>query len=334
MDAQQQRKHLRHGCRRSLRGSGLPEKNMLIIVVDYDANQSYVKRDLDLFTKVVCSITMFGNAHLLQSSENDLVIWSCSSYAVNVIYPEKLIDPTKDNDSQLEELAVVESLTRLRLFNLISQDITVMKRQTKAEEEQTVTALLPGTVAMVLSYLSRCRREVAKVAHIRGRILIVTGSKEPPIPLAAMQMNVFQVAARMGVVIDVCALELESSYMMRHAADITGGYYFSTSNFDTLSGVLLGLFLASPDVRQHLNYPIQPQADLRAMCFCHSKLVEMGFVCSCCLTVFCKYTPICGKCETIFKPPQELQMYIDNRAAQRRQRELLKLEMERQLQIT
>lgn len=62
--------------------TGLPEKNLLIIVVDYDVNQSYVRRDLKLFTKVVCSLTTFGNAHLLQSSENDLVIISCSSYAV------------------------------------------------------------------------------------------------------------------------------------------------------------------------------------------------------------------------------------------------------------
>lgn len=177
----------------------------------------------------------------------------------------------------------MDSLTKLQLFNLISQDIAMMKRQANEESEQTVTTLLPGTVSMALSYLSRCRREFAKVAHIRGRILIISGSKEPSIPLATMQMNVFQAAARMGVAIDVCALELDASYMLRHAANITGGFYFSTSNFDTLGGVLLGLFLVSPHVRQHLNYPAQPQADLRAMCFCHSQLVEMGFVCSSCL---------------------------------------------------
>ncbi|TDG52096.1 hypothetical protein AWZ03_001377 [Drosophila navojoa] len=284
MDAQQEQAPIGQGCRSSLRASAeLPEKNMLIIIVDYDANQNYVKRDLELFTKVVCSLTLLGKAHLLGSSENDLVIWSCSSNAVNPIYPEKLIDPEKENDSQLEELPIVEDLTRLRLFNLISQEIARLKCQATEETEQTVTTLLPGAVGVVLSYLNRCRREIAKVANIRGRILIVSGSKEPSVPLATMQMNVFHAAAKMGVTIDVCALELESSYMLRHAADITGGYYYSTSNFDALSTFLLGLFLPSPHVRQHLNYPVQPQADLRAMCFCHNKFVELGFVCTSCL---------------------------------------------------
>lgn len=183
----------------------------------------------------------------------------------------------------MEQFAIVESLTKLRLCNLLTQDMHRMAREARQANKQMVTALLPGTVGMALSYLSRCKREASKVMQLNGRILIVSGSMEPSIQLANKHMNVFQAAAKTGVVIDVCALELDSSYMLRHAADITGGFYFGTSDFEALGMNLLCLFLMSPKARHHINYPKQPQADLRAVCFCHNKLIEIGFACSSCM---------------------------------------------------
>ena len=47
------------------------------------------------------------------------------------------------------------------------------------------------------------------------------------------------------------------------------------------------------------------KVDYRAACFCHRELVDVGFVCSVCLSVFCKFSPICSTCEAVFKvkPP-------------------------------
>ena len=50
-----------------------------------------------------------------------------------------------------------------------------------------------------------------------------------------------------------------------------------------------------------LALPEPPVVDYRAACFCHRQLVSVGFVCSVCLSIFCKFAPICSTCHTVFK---------------------------------
>ena len=35
---------------------------------------------------------------------------------------------------------------------------------------------------------------------------------------------------------------------------------------------------------------------IRAACFCHRQLVDVGYVCSVCLSIFCKFNPVCTTC--------------------------------------
>ena len=44
------------------------------------------------------------------------------------------------------------------------------------------------------------------------------------------------------------------------------------------------VFLPDISSREHLALPLALQVDYRAACFCHQKLVEVGFVCSVCLS--------------------------------------------------
>ena len=44
------------------------------------------------------------------------------------------------------------------------------------------------------------------------------------------------------------------------------------------------VFLPDVSSREHLALPLALQVDYRAACFCHQRLVEMGFVCSVCLS--------------------------------------------------
>ena len=43
-------------------------------------------------------------------------------------------------------------------------------------------------------------------------------------------------------------------------------------------------FLPGPTARRNLNQPKQEHVDLRAACFCHRKIVDIGYVCSVCLS--------------------------------------------------
>lgn len=64
---------------------------------------------------------------------------------------------------------------------------------------------------------------------------------------------------------------------------------------------LLWIYLPNDNLRKLLVLPPKTQVDFRAACFCHRQLVDIGYVCSVCLSVFCSFTPICSTCESNFQ---------------------------------
>lgn len=46
-------------------------------------------------------------------------------------------------------------------------------------------------------------------------------------------------------------------------------------------------FLSPPLIRKVLTVPTQDKIDFRAACFCHKNIVDIGFVCSVCLSSPC-----------------------------------------------
>lgn len=74
-------------------------------------------------------------------------------------------------------------------------------------------------------------------------------------------------------------------------------------------------FLSPPSIRKILSVPTQDKVDFRAACFCHKNIVDIGFVCSVCLssmlvffyferphsdkTVFCQPVPVCSTCRWV-----------------------------------
>ena len=49
------------------------------------------------------------------------------------------------------------------------------------------------------------------------------------------------------------------------------------------------LFLPDPSIRSKLTLPPRAQVDYRAACFCHRQLIDIGYVCSVCLSSKCFY---------------------------------------------
>lgn len=85
------------------------------------------------------------------------------------------------------------------------------------------------------------------------------------------------------------------------ACDITGGLYLKVPQMPSLLQYLLWVFLPDQDQRSQLILPPPIHVDYRAACFCHRSLIEIGYVCSVCLSIFCNFSPICTTCETAFK---------------------------------
>lgn len=103
-----------------------------------------------------------------------------------------------------------------------------------------------------------------------------------------------------NVVIDSCTL-IDDSNLLQQASSLTNGLYFRIPQLNGLLHYLLWLYLPDLSARKKLVYPPKVQVDYRAACFCHQKLIDVGHVCSVCLSVFCSFTPICTTCNTNFR---------------------------------
>ncbi|RKP23253.1 TFIIH subunit Tfb4/p34, partial [Syncephalis pseudoplumigaleata] len=59
-------------------------------------------------------------------------------------------------------------------------------------------------------------------------------------------------------------------------------------------------FLSDVQLREHLYLPNREEVDFRAACFCHRRIINIGYVCSVCLSIFCDATDTCTTCRTPF----------------------------------
>ncbi|KAF3401254.1 RNA polymerase II transcription factor B subunit 4 [Talaromyces pinophilus] len=132
---------------------------------------------------------------------------------------------------------------------------------------------------------------------LQSRILIVsvsssTDSAHQYIPI----MNSIFACQRLHIPIDVCKLSGDAVFLQQ-ASDATRGVYMSLTEPRGLLQYLMMAFLPDQRSRKHLIVPSRVDVDFRAACFCHRRVVNIGFVCSICLSIFCE-PPENGDCLT------------------------------------
>ena len=135
----------------------------------------------------------------------------------------------------------------------------------------------------------------AAPGSLTSRILILSASPDNSAQYIPT-MNAIFAAQRLGIPIDVLTLASASTFLQQ-AADATGGIHLArttpVSHAGLLQTLMLG-FLPDPTARQNLILPAQASGsgaggvDFRAACFCHRRIVDLGFVCSICLSIFCE----------------------------------------------
>lgn len=105
----------------------------------------------------------------------------------------------------------------------------------------------------------------------------------------------------------MCKVRGEDTVFLQQASHLTSGAYLRLDHPSGLLQYLMVSFPSSPlprrtsdnadpcfdpqttflpgrSTRKHIQLPVQEQVDLRAACFCHRKIVDVGFVCSLCLS--------------------------------------------------
>ncbi|KAK4875373.1 hypothetical protein RN001_011795 [Aquatica leii] len=271
------------------------EISLLVIILDTNPGQRLLRENPQTLTQCVDSIIAFGNSHLMQKSQNKLAIMACHSKTSEFIYPgaSKTLD-IRQIDGQYEVFTLVERTIKTNLHKIIATENTILSNE----------SLLAGALSMALCYIHRIQRNKPPGCKLNSRILVVTGSGDSAFQYMSY-MNVFFTAQKQNVVIDVCALDQHLS-LLQQGCDITNGLYLKIPQLQGLLQYLLWVFLPEPPIRPKLVLPPPVKVDYRAACFCHREMVDIGYVCSVCLSIFCKFSPICTTCHTVFKMPGPL----------------------------
>ena len=198
--------------------------------------------------------------------------------------------------------------------------IRLMDSTDPASLELPPSVKLASALTLALTHTSRVSREMAPPAAADGdaadagrlapglvaRILVLSttpASAGEYIPL----MNAIFAAQRLRVPIDVLTIDAAggdrdapaangssaagpelASPFLQQAAATTGGTYLALQHPHGLLQTLLQAFLPSPPARACLVPPVRPGVDFRAACFCHRRVVDVGYVCSVCLSIFCE----------------------------------------------
>ncbi|KAL8954356.1 MAG: hypothetical protein Q9193_007278, partial [Seirophora villosa] len=88
---------------------------------------------------------------------------------------------------------------------------------------------------------------------------------------------------RLAIPIDVAKLSGDAVFL-EQASDATRGVFMHIDHPKGLLQYLMMAFLPDQVSRRYLMSPGNAGVDFRAACFCHRKVVDLGFVCSVCLS--------------------------------------------------
>ncbi|KAJ3381735.1 RNA polymerase II transcription factor B subunit 4 [Lobulomyces angularis] len=150
------------------------------------------------------------------------------------------------------------------------------------EEEEFKPSLLSNTISMALTYINRIIRKY-EPQTVNSRIIIVSVSPDIPSQYITIMNNIF-CAQRLMIKMDICKLLNEDSVFLQQAAYLTSGVYVKVEYPERLIHYLMHSFLPNSSMRETLALRSGDQVDFRAACFCHKKIVDVGFVCSVCLS--------------------------------------------------
>ncbi|KAI8593556.1 RNA polymerase II transcription factor B subunit 4 [Geranomyces variabilis] len=283
--------------------------NLLAVVVDtnpaaWAAAASDPDRPLD-FVKIIEQLLIFINAHLSLKFDNELAIIASHTDQSQFLYPLPPADPLGAADDEPSKPANVYK----QFFDVDRAVVSKLKELVDDTRSNSVDhenrSMVAGSLALALSYINRIKR-ANENNTVQSRILILSISPDLPSQYIPT-MNCIFAAQKVSTRIDVCRFSGRTyggeSVFLPQASHITAGIYLDIPEPNNLLQYLLYTFLPEPSMRKTLLLPHKDQVDFRAACFCHKNVVDVGYVCSVCLSIFCSLSKKCPTCQTVFQNP-------------------------------
>lgn len=242
---------------------------------------------------------MFINAHLAVNSSNQVAVVASHSRCASWLYPR----PPRSEESEKNDISPETNAKKYRPFALIEKSLLASLREliasTTEEDVSTPTTQMASALTLALTYINKASVNVygmlpdlepvtsaadtgEKSMNIQSRILVFSVSGDLAhqyIPI----MNCTFAAQRLRIPIDICKLAGDTVFLQQ-ASYSTKGIYMQIRSPQAFLQYLMMVFLPDLSSRKHLVVPTQETVDFRAACFCHRKVVDIGFVCSVCLS--------------------------------------------------
>ncbi|KAI9724194.1 MAG: RNA polymerase II transcription factor B subunit 4 [Chrysothrix sp. TS-e1954] len=325
------------GTSQSQRPSDSPPPSLLVVILDTNPHAWASLAPTLPLSKALGQLLIFINAHLAFSHENRVAVIASHCQKAQFLYPRPTprSPPTSNGTSKAHvngdaktrsTPAPAASANKYRPFALVESTVNsalkdLIDSTTTQDIENTYTTQIAGALTLALTYINRIALSFS-TSHgaggtnpstgsganadsaparpvINSRLLVVSTSGD----LAAQYiplMNSMFAAQHSRVLVDVLKLAGDT-VLLQQASFTTGGIFISPeikqSQPIALLPYLLHALLPDAHARQHLYSPTNPHVDFRAACFCHRRVVSIGYVCSICLSIFCEELPD-GTCLT------------------------------------
>lgn len=305
--------------------------DLLGVILDVDPSIWTRKRNgLSLLRKVTEDVCIFLNAHSALRHDNCCTIYAAGRRNGKLIY-SNTPSLSHANSLQSDLDANTYQPFKI-IDDAIMAGVQAAIQEGKEEIEKPSSHGIVSSLAQCLCHINRIGQlttaasgieedpksssSAAKANAGRGfksRILVLSASPDSSSQYVAM-MNCIFGAQKKGVTVDVCKiLGGQDSVFLQQASHLTKGTYYrldlvegllqtlmvsilSTDNNKgcvlTLSTFVQTTFLASPAIRDQMRLPSNDDVDFRAACFCHGRVVDVGYVCSVCLSSECKVSRI------------------------------------------
>ncbi|RNA32317.1 general transcription factor IIH subunit 3 [Brachionus plicatilis] len=292
------------------------EKNLLIVILDTNPiwwglqNSGSIQQEDQVpihdnitFSDCLSGVMGFINAYKTMNQNNSVCLIAAHNTRAEYLYPakSKLADNNQTPWERYEQISDIYESVKEGLKNLSQQHLENLSdaKEVKNKDNLSNDSMISSAMGLGLCFINRIQRKYIFAESVKYRFVVIKASDDSSNQYMSF-MNMIFSAEKSNIIIDSCAL-LHDSSLLQQASNLTNGVYFRVPQLNGLLSYLLWLYLPDEQTRNMLVYPPKTDVDYRAACFCHHKLIDVGYVCSVCLSVFCTFTPICTTCNCNFR---------------------------------
>ncbi|CAG8625531.1 10436_t:CDS:2 [Dentiscutata heterogama] len=266
-------------CQRHERLEGYLDQDANLLVLIIDTNPIVWKKSSFPLKEALRHILVFINAHLALKHDNDVAIIASHVGVSKFLYPI----PTHENSDKTifpnmyQKFRVIDEKVIANMSALFEDVDTPNNYPDKA------SSMVAGALSMALCYINRITK-ADEIGHVKSRILIISVSPDSPYQYISIMNCIFS-AQKLCIPIDVCKVYGgDTPVFLQQASHITGGKYLKLDMPQGLLQFLMIAFLPDRYNKKYLCLPGEERVDFGAACFCHKKIIDVGYVCSVCLS--------------------------------------------------